>query len=43
MLDPRLATANYRWSLVNALPPMRRTREHGEAVDFLKRLHDEAC
>jgi len=42
VLDPRLATANYRWPLVNALPPMRRTREHDEAVDFLTRLHDHA-
>ena len=26
VLDPRLATAGYRWDLVRALPPMRRTR-----------------
>ena len=38
VLDPRLGTANYRWQLVNALPPMKRTRHHDEAVDFLKKL-----
>jgi ATP-dependent DNA helicase DinG len=26
VLDPRLATARYRWDVVRALPPMRRTR-----------------
>ena len=33
-----LATAGYRWDLVNALPPMRRTRHRGEATDFLRQL-----
>ena len=43
VLDPRLAnSASYRWDIVNALPPMRRTREHAEADDFLTRLHDHA-
>ena len=27
VLDPRLAKAGYRWDLVNALPPMRRTKD----------------
>jgi len=41
VLDPRLATArSYRWELVNALPPMRRTRELGEAEAFLRDLRD---
>ena len=31
VLDPRLAKAGYRWELVNALPPMRRTKERDEA------------
>ena len=40
VLDPRLGTANYRWQLVNALPPMRRTRHLEEAVTFLESLRD---
>ncbi|MGI8685736.1 MAG: ATP-dependent DNA helicase [Acidimicrobiales bacterium] len=35
VLDTRLATANYRWELVNALPPMRRTRHRAEVEAFL--------
>ena len=32
VLDPRLATsARYRWEIVRALPPMRRTRDRAEA------------
>jgi ATP-dependent DNA helicase DinG len=38
VLDRRLATAGYRWDLVHALPPMRRTRHHDEAVAFLESL-----
>ena len=34
VLDPRLASASYRWALVNALPPMRRTRERAEVEAF---------
>lgn len=41
VLDPRLATSrSYRWELVNALPPMRRTRERAEAEAFLRELRD---
>ncbi|MDG1412112.1 MAG: ATP-dependent DNA helicase [Acidimicrobiales bacterium] len=41
VLDPRLATArSYRWELVNALPPMRRTRNLSEAETFLRELRD---
>jgi ATP-dependent DNA helicase DinG len=36
VLDPRLATASYRWELINALPPMRRARERAVAVGFLR-------
>ena len=36
VLDPRLGRASYRWLLVNALPPMRRTRERAEAEAFLR-------
>ncbi len=35
VLDPRLASARYRWDIVNALPPMRRTRDRAEAEAFL--------
>ena len=41
VLDPRLATArSYRWDLVNALPPMRRTRKLIVAEAFLRELRD---
>ena len=30
VLDRRLGTAGYRWDIVNALPPMRRTRHRAE-------------
>lgn len=36
VLDPRLATARYRWDLVRALPPMARTRHRAEAEAFLR-------
>ena len=35
VFDPRLAKAGYRWDLVRALPPMRRTRHRSEAEQFL--------
>jgi ATP-dependent DNA helicase DinG len=38
VLDPRLGTANYRWDIVRALPPMRRTRHRDEVVDFLRTI-----
>jgi ATP-dependent DNA helicase DinG len=41
VLDPRLATATrYRWDIVRALPPMRRTRHRHEAESFLRELRD---
>jgi ATP-dependent DNA helicase DinG len=39
VLDPRLAKAGYRWDLVNALPPMRRTKDPEEARRRLQALH----
>jgi len=39
VLDPRLASARYRWDLVRALPPMRRTRHRAEVVEWLAPLH----
>ena len=38
VFDPRLATAGYRWDIVQALPAMRRTADREEALDFLRRL-----
>ncbi len=38
VFDSRLATAGYRWDLVRALPPMRRTRHREEAESFLHAL-----
>jgi ATP-dependent DNA helicase DinG len=40
VLDPRLATARYRWEIVNALPPMRRTRDRAEVEAFLETIRD---
>jgi ATP-dependent DNA helicase DinG len=36
VLDSRLATANYRWDIVRALPPMRRTRHRADVEAFLR-------
>lgn len=38
VLDPRLGTANYRWDIVKALPPMKRTRHRAEAHAFLHEI-----
>jgi ATP-dependent DNA helicase DinG len=38
VLDPRLAKARYRWDLVRALPPMRRTKDRAEAESFLREI-----
>jgi ATP-dependent DNA helicase DinG len=35
VLDRRLATASYRWTLVNSLPPMRRSKDPDEVRRFL--------
>jgi ATP-dependent DNA helicase DinG len=41
VFDPRLAKSrSYRWDIVNALPPMRRTRHRSEAEAFLRALRD---
>jgi ATP-dependent DNA helicase DinG len=37
VLDPRLATAGYRAVLLSAMPPMRRTTDRRQVVDFLRR------
>ena len=38
VLDRRLGTARYRWDIVRALPPMRRTRDRAEVEAFLREL-----
>jgi ATP-dependent DNA helicase DinG len=39
VLDPRLATSpSYRWEVVRALPPMRRTKDRDVAAAFLREL-----
>ncbi len=39
VMDPRLATSrSYRWALLEALPPMRRTKDRGEAETLLREL-----
>lgn len=38
VLDRRLGSAGYRWDLVTALPPMRRTRDRAEVEAFLRDL-----
>jgi ATP-dependent DNA helicase DinG len=41
VLDSRLATnARYRWDIVRALPPMRRTRDRKEVEEFLTSLRN---
>ena len=38
VFDPRLGKANYRWDIVKALPPMKRTRERSEVEAFLREI-----
>jgi ATP-dependent DNA helicase DinG len=38
VLDPRLGSARYRWDIVNALPPMKRTKDRAEVEAFLREL-----
>ena len=41
VLDPRLAKGrSYRWAIVNALPPMPRTKDRADAESFLRRIRD---
>jgi ATP-dependent DNA helicase DinG len=43
VLDSRLGTARYRWELVHALPPMRRTRSRSDVEAFLAPLRTSAA
>ncbi|MFN0029328.1 MAG: ATP-dependent DNA helicase [Acidimicrobiales bacterium] len=38
VLDRRLGTARYRWDIISALPPFRRTRDRAEVERFLAQL-----
>ena len=40
VLDRRLGEARYRWDIVKALPPMKRTRDRAEVEAFLRALRD---
>ena len=42
VLDSRLGTARYRWDIVSALPPMRRTRDRADVETFLREIRDTA-
>ena len=42
VLDRRLAHASYRWTLVNSLPPMRRTKDPAEVRRFLAEVTADA-
>ncbi|MGY6500292.1 MAG: ATP-dependent DNA helicase [Acidimicrobiales bacterium] len=43
VLDSRLATAkSYRWEIVQALPPMRRTKDRADVEAFLREIRDGA-
>ena len=41
VMDPRLGTARYRWDIVKALPPMKRTRHRADVEAFLKEITAE--
>ncbi len=38
VFDKRLSTARYRWELVNALPPFKRSKDRSEVEAFLRAL-----
>ena len=42
VMDPRLGKANYRWDIINALPPMKRTRHRSDVEGFLTRITADA-
>ena len=43
VLDSRLATTrSYRWDLINALPPFRRTKDRAEVLAFLADLDQQS-
>ena len=42
VFDRRLGTAPYRWDIVRALPPMRRTRHRADVIDFLTEILEDS-
>ena len=40
VLDSRLGSARYRWDIIKALPPMRRTKDRSEVEEFLRSIRD---
>jgi ATP-dependent DNA helicase DinG len=38
VMDPRLGTARYRWDIIRALPPMRRTKVRSDVEAFLAEI-----
>jgi ATP-dependent DNA helicase DinG len=38
VMDPRLGTARYRWDIIKALPPMRRTKDRADVEAFLREI-----
>lgn len=43
VMDPRLGKANYRWDIVKALPPMKRTRHREEVEEFLRTITEASA
>jgi ATP-dependent DNA helicase DinG len=43
VMDPRLGTARYRWDIVKALPPMKRTRHRAEVEAFLRGIDPDGA
>jgi ATP-dependent DNA helicase DinG len=41
VFDNRLANARYRWTLINALPPMKKTKNREEVEQFLRDITQE--
>ncbi len=40
VLDSRLGSARYRWDIIKALPPMKRTKHIDEVTEFLRSIRD---
>ena len=40
VLDARLGSARYRWDIITALPPMKRTKNIDEVTEFLRSIRD---
>lgn len=40
VLDSRLGSARYRWDIIKALPPMKRTKVRSDVEDFLRQIRD---